>query len=86
MILYSITMRDLIVDRLSDHFGQYTIYLTCECGHIRKCSPHVLAGFVSWDARLEDVVRRLRCSKCGKKQCTARVVEPVKPRGYRDQR
>jgi hypothetical protein len=86
VILYSITMRNLIVDRLSDHFGQYRIYLTCECGHIRKCSPHALAGFVSWDARLEDVVRRLRCSKCGKKQCTARVVEPVEPRGYRDQR
>jgi len=84
--MYSIGVRDLIVDRLSDHFGQYTVYLRCACGHIRRCDPHTLANFAGWDARLEGVVRRLRCSKCGKKQCTARVVEPVKPRGYRDLR
>jgi hypothetical protein len=34
-----------------------------------------------WDARLEAVAKRMRCSKCGKKQCAARAVLAKKPRG-----
>jgi hypothetical protein len=76
-------MRDLKIEKLSDEFGQYVIYLTCKCGHIRRCLPRTLANIAGWDAKLIDVVQRLRCSKCGKKQCTARTVEEPKPRGYR---
>ena len=76
-------MRDLAIDKLSDEFGQYVIYLRCTCGHIRRCQPQTLAAFASWDARLDDVVRRLRCSKCHEKKCTARTVAMTAPRGYK---
>jgi len=36
---------------------------------------------VRLDAKLEDVARRMRCSKCGKKRCTLRAF-PRKARGY----
>jgi hypothetical protein len=76
-------MRDLKIDKLSDQFGQYVIYLRCKCGHIRRCSPHTLAAFAGWDASMVDVVRRLRCSKCHQKRCMARAVPMTTPRGYK---
>ncbi len=79
-------MRDLKIAKLSDEFGQYLIYLKCECGHIRRCSPHTLAAFAGWDATLADVVKRLRCSKCNEKKCTARTVREPRPRKLRDER
>jgi hypothetical protein len=81
--MYSCAMRDLHIEKLSDEFGQYLIYVKCQCGHIRRCHPHTLAAFAGWDARLEDVVRRLRCSKCNQKQCVARTVAMTTPRGYK---
>jgi hypothetical protein len=68
--------------KLSDEFGQYVNYLHCECGHTRRRMPRSLAAFAGWEANLADVVRRMRCSKCGKKSCKARAVEEIKPRGY----
>jgi len=71
------------VDKLSDEFGQYRLVLTCAaCGHERTAEPHALGRLCGWDARLEAVAKRMRCSKCGKKQCTMRVFPPQKPRGY----
>ena len=63
------------VDKLSDEFGQYELHLKCgSCLHERRASPHTLAKLCGWDARLDDVVRRMRCSICGKKKCTALAV------------
>jgi hypothetical protein len=76
-------MRDLKITKLSDEFGQYEILLTCECGHIRRCSPNTLAAFAGWDVKLDDIVLRLRCSKCNRKRCTARTVPMTTPRGYK---
>src|SRR5271155_3719702 len=73
--IYSPSMATLKIIKLSDEFGQCIIHLQCACGHIRRCLPRALAGFAGWDAKLEDVVKRLRCSKCGKKTCTASTVE-----------
>jgi hypothetical protein len=81
--MYSMVMRDVDIKILSDEFGQYDIYLRCECGHIRKCFPKTLAIIAGWDAKLDDVVKRLRCSKCQRKKCTARAVAMTTPRGYR---
>ena len=64
-------MRSPRVVKLSDEFGQYSIRLVCECGYSRLCYPHELAKFAGWDAVLADLVRRLRCSKCGQKKCAA---------------
>lgn len=71
------------IDKLSDEFGQYELVLICPCGHSRKCYPKTLAAFAGWDARLVDIAKRMRCSKCGHKGCTWRAVEMQKPRGYR---
>ena len=82
-LLNNARMPPFRIDRLSDEFGQYTLICTCAaCRHERVASPQTLARLCGWDARLEDVAKRLRCSKCGRKQCTARAVPPRKPRGY----
>ena len=75
--------KSLTIVKLSDHFGDYTIILRCEsCGHVRRTAPHPLAAFTSWDAKLEDVVKRLRCSACQKRACSA-TVHPATKRDYR---
>src|SRR5580698_6386460 len=74
---------DFHINKLSDEFGQYTLVMKCsECGHERKAEPLTLGRLCGWDARLEDVAKRMRCSKCGKKRCTLRAFPPKKPRGY----
>jgi DNA-directed RNA polymerase subunit RPC12/RpoP len=76
--------RDFKVENLSDEFGQYDPILKCEaCGHERRIVPKSLANVCGWDAKLEDVMRRLRCSKCGERRCTARPLPQVAPRGYK---
>jgi hypothetical protein len=77
-------MRDLKIKKLSDEFGQYVLILKCgSCLHERHTTPHLLANLCGWDASLEDVARRMRCSVCGKKQCPARAIPPTAPRGYK---
>jgi hypothetical protein len=71
----------LTVDRLADHFGQYVLILKCACGHSRIAQPQTLARLAGWDALLTEVVRRLRCSQCGKRKCTATVRPEMKRDG-----
>jgi len=76
--------RGFKVEKLSDEFGQYDLYLKCEaCGHERRVVPKSLANVCGWDAKLDDVTRRLRCSKCGERRCRARPMPPLPPRGYK---
>jgi hypothetical protein len=78
--------RDFHIDKLSDEFGQYTLILKCaECGHERTTQPTTLGRLCGWNARLSEVAKRMRCSKCNKKNCTLRAVPPRKPRGYKSQ-
>jgi hypothetical protein len=71
------------VEKLSDEFGQYLLLLECACcGHKRQANPQTLARVFGWDMTLETVATRLRCSKCGKRQCSARAVPASRPRGY----
>jgi hypothetical protein len=77
-------MRDLKIDKLSDELGQYLIFIECTCRHTRRCHPQTLAAIAGWDTRLVDVVKRMRCSQCNQKKCTARTVCQQKPRGLRD--
>jgi hypothetical protein len=84
VILYSTGMAALNITKLSDEFGQYTLVLKCgSCLRERHTTPHLLAKLCGWDARLDDVARRMRCSICGAKRCTARAVPITKPRGYK---
>ena len=76
--------RDFKVDKLSDEFGQYELILKCgACGHERRTLPRALANVAGWEAKLEDVTRRLRCSKCGERECAARALPSSPPRGYK---
>ena len=71
------------VEKLSDEFGQYLLLLECgSCGHKRQANPQTLARMFGWDTTLEIVAKRLRCSKCGKRNGTARTVAAQKPRAY----
>jgi hypothetical protein len=76
--------RDLFhIEKLSDEFGQYTLVLKCGAyGHERTAELRTLGRLCGWDARLDDVAKRMRCSKCGEKKCTLRALPPRKPRGY----
>jgi hypothetical protein len=69
------------IETLADNFGQYVILLTCKCGHTRHANPQTFAHIAGWDAKLDDVVKRLRCSKCGKRQCSATVRHETKRDG-----
>jgi hypothetical protein len=67
--------------RLSDEFGQYVITIKCICGHARTAHPTTLARFAGWDALLADVIKRMRCSKCNRRGCTATVRHEMKRDG-----
>jgi hypothetical protein len=71
----------LSVVKLSDHFGQYVLTLKCECGHTRIAQPQTLAALAGWDALLAEVVKRLRCSRCGKRLCSVTVRAETKRDG-----
>jgi hypothetical protein len=71
----------LTVVRLADHFGQYIITITCACGHTRTARPKTFAAFAGWDALLADVLKRLRCTQCGKRRCSATVRPEMKRDG-----
>jgi hypothetical protein len=58
------------IKKLSDNGGQYVLTLKCVCGHSRVARAEALARFAGWDAELESVVKRMRCSQCGKRRCT----------------
>jgi hypothetical protein len=84
--MYSSYMRDLKIVKLSDQFGHYLIFIECGCGHSHRCHLQTLAAIAGWGARRADVVKRMRCSKCNQKKCTAWTVYQQKPRGLRDNR
>src|SRR5882757_3165648 len=71
----------IIVVQLRDHGGQYVLTLTCDCGHTRIAHPSKLARFAGWAANLNVVVRRMRCTKCGKRKCSATVRPETKRDG-----
>jgi hypothetical protein len=79
-------MKPLAIQQLGDEFGQYLILLICERGHSSRCHPCAIAAFAGWDAKLDDVVREMRCTKCRSRKCTARTMREQKPRGLRDPR
>jgi hypothetical protein len=77
-------MRDLKIIKLSDEFGQYVLLLTCTaCNHTRRAYPASLAAFAGWEAKLDDVVKRMRCTKCRERKCVARAMREVAPRKYK---
>jgi hypothetical protein len=69
--------RKLKVEKLNDEDGGYSLVIRCgACGHERTAEPSTLGKLCGWSAKLTDVAERMRCSKCGKKQCTLRAIPP----------
>ena len=61
--------REFKVEKLSDEFGQYVLFLKCEsCLHERRTTPHMLANVCGWDARLDG----------GSSACSNQIVVPRK--------
>lgn len=83
--MYSSPMpREFRVEKLSDEFGQYVLILKCgSCLRERRTTPNMIARITGWDARLVDVAKRMRCSTCGAKACSARAIRVTVPRGYK---
>ena len=71
----------LVVVKLSDHFCQYVLVLTCECGDSRVANLQIFAAIAGWDAPLAEVIKRLRCSNCGARKCRAIVRHETKRDG-----
>lgn len=60
--------------RLSSHFGDFTIYVTCKlCGHEGKLLPRDLTKRFGADALVNPILELLRCSKCNSRQVLSRV-------------
>jgi hypothetical protein len=70
------------VVRLDDHLGHYRMAITCtHCKHSRRSDPHVFARLLGWNARLDALAERLRCSNCGRKGATIVCEVEPRPRG-----
>lgn len=73
----------IVIKRLDDHFGAYTIHVTCKkCRHAREIDPHVLARLYGWYAQLEKVSARFRCSGCQTRSVEVEIgFNKKRPRG-----
>jgi hypothetical protein len=72
-----------VVKKLNDHFGQYAIHVRCKsCNHGREIQPVALARIFGWDAELSVILRRMRCSKCGRREPDATIGFDRKPKGW----
>ena len=71
------------LSRLSDHFGQYTIFVTClSCGHTSERSPADLAKRFGWNTPNAWIEAHLTCKTCRAKHCKAEIAFDEKPRGW----
>jgi hypothetical protein len=80
---WQISAMPVPVKKLSDRFADYDLSIRCrKCGHTRVTEPHALAKILGWEATLEAVAARLRCSKCSARgQCELKAEAQRKPRG-----
>ena len=69
------------IRKLDDCFGQFLVRVSCSCGFKREVEPEALARLVGWEATLEALAPRLRCSHCGKKAAEVVAVATPRPRG-----
>jgi hypothetical protein len=71
--------------KLRDRFADYDHSIKCrKCGHVRVTEPHALAKILGWEATIESVAPRLRCSKChARGQCELTAQAQRRPRRVR---
>lgn len=69
------------ITKLSDQAGEFLIDVRCSCGYAAWIKPKDLARRFGWEATLESLTPRLRCSKCGAKAAQFAAVAEPRPRG-----
>ena len=75
------------IRKLDDRFGDYLLVLQCrKCQHSRSALPEAFARIVGWSVLIDDLVRRMRCSKCGAQSPAWSVERVPRPRGSESQR
>lgn len=71
------------IRHLNDYFGDYVLGVTCrKCGHVREISPHALARIFGWEAEIQKIAHRFRCSKCHAKTVDVQAGFNRKPRRW----
>jgi len=72
------------IEKLDDALGHFLVQITCKCGAQRIAEPEALARLCGPSATLEAVSRRMRCSKCGKKdaEVVAIAIPRIRGRGF----
>jgi hypothetical protein len=75
-------MREPVVTKLGDEFGDYVLSISCrKCHHTRVTEPKALARLVGWEIALTELAERLRCTECGAKDCELTGHKRPRPRG-----
>ena len=53
-------MRESVVTKLGDEFGDYVLSISCrKCHHTRVTEPKALARLVGWEIALTELAERL---------------------------
>ncbi len=70
------------IKKLSDEGGiGWLVDVRCKCGRSGWKKPEALAQKAGWDATLESLQQRLRCTKCGQKGMEVVAISEPRPRG-----
>jgi hypothetical protein len=64
--------------RESDRDAEQISAAPCDPISAGRCYPRTFAAIAGGDSNLKDVIKRLRCSKCGERKCEAKVTRSVK--------
>jgi hypothetical protein len=80
---YACAVRSLDhIQRLSDEGGRgWLVDVRCRCGRTGWLELARLAHQVGWDATLDSLRQRLRCTACGEKGLTLTAIPAPRPRG-----
>jgi hypothetical protein len=69
------------IRKLNDEGGTFLVDVRCTCGYTRWFKPLELARRFGWEATLESLQPRMKCSKCGRKDAQVTAVAEPRPRG-----
>jgi len=70
------------IKKLDDGLGFFLVRITCRrCKATREVTPDSLARIAGWSATLEELAKRMRCSRCARKDAQVVAVRMPRPRG-----
>lgn len=70
------------IKKLDDGLGFFLVRITCRgCKASRHVKPEALARIAGWSATLEQLAKRMRCSRCGRRDAEVAAIGVPRPRG-----